>query len=69
MGRMGPVGLMALAPTPLRPGRPPICGFVAGCYDLQCGREGRTGTAMHFEIHQNVIDDLEARILTIRDSL
>ncbi len=24
---------------------------------------------MHFETHQNVIDDLEARILTIRDSL
>jgi len=24
---------------------------------------------MHFEAHQTVIDDLEARILTIRDSL
>ena len=24
---------------------------------------------MHFENHQSVIDDLEARILTIRDSL
>jgi len=24
---------------------------------------------MHYETHQNVIDDLEARILTIRDSL
>lgn len=26
-------------------------------------------TAMHFDAHQPVIDDLEARILTIRDSL
>ncbi len=25
--------------------------------------------AMHYDTHQNVIDDLEARILTIRDSL
>jgi len=25
--------------------------------------------AMHYENHQAVIDDLEARILTIRDSL
>lgn len=25
--------------------------------------------AMHYEAHQPVIDDLEARILTIRDSL
>jgi hypothetical protein len=24
---------------------------------------------MHFDSHQNIIDDLEARILTIRDSL
>lgn len=24
---------------------------------------------MHFDAHQGVIDDLEARILTIRDSL
>jgi len=24
---------------------------------------------MHYDAHQNVIDDLEARILTIRDSL
>jgi len=26
-------------------------------------------TAMHLEAHQNVISDLEARIVTIRDSL
>jgi hypothetical protein len=26
-------------------------------------------TTMHFDAHQPVIDDLEARILTIRDSL
>ncbi len=24
---------------------------------------------MHFDAHQSIIDDLEARILTIRDSL
>jgi hypothetical protein len=27
------------------------------------------GSPMHYETHQPVIDDLEARILTIRDSL
>lgn len=28
-----------------------------------------TGAAMHFDSHQNIIADLEARIVTIRDSL
>ena len=28
-----------------------------------------TMPAMHFDAHQPIIDDLEARILTIRDSL
>jgi hypothetical protein len=36
-------------------------------FALRTGEENRN--AMHFEIHQQVIDDLEARILTIRDSL
>ncbi len=26
-------------------------------------------TPMHFTAHQNIVDDLEARITTIRDSL
>lgn len=29
----------------------------------------RTETPMHYDAHQPVIDDLEARITTIRDSL
>ena len=29
----------------------------------------RLSWAMHFDAHQPIIDDLEARILTIRDSL
>ncbi len=32
-------------------------------------REGRYTHAMHYETHQGVFDDLEARIVTIRDSL
>jgi hypothetical protein len=31
--------------------------------------QARYHGAMHFDAHQPVIDDLEARILTIRDSL
>ncbi|MEO0513129.1 MAG: hypothetical protein AAF108_09575 [Planctomycetota bacterium] len=33
------------------------------------GATPAAGAVMHFENHQAVIDDLEARILTIRDSL
>jgi len=36
-----------------------------GCYHPVLTLEDR----MHFDAHQPVIDDLEARILTIRDSL
>ena len=32
-------------------------------------RPSDTMPTMHFEAHQPIIDDLEARILTIRDSL
>jgi hypothetical protein len=32
-------------------------------------QDRRSEAAMHYDAHQNVIDDLEARILTIRDSL
>jgi len=51
-----------------------IGGMVAGClFGRSGGRIGleslHTGAAMHFDAHQPVIDDLEARIVTIRDSL
>jgi uncharacterized protein involved in exopolysaccharide biosynthesis len=32
-------------------------------------RDGRTLTRMHYDSHQPVLNDLEARITTIRDSL
>jgi len=40
-----------------------------GPYARQKHDDPKDGSAMHFETHQPVIDDLEARILTIRDSL
>jgi len=47
---------------------------ISEIFPLGVGVGGRLGggpilTAMHYQTHQPVVDDLEARILTIRDSL
>ncbi len=46
-------------------------GVIQDAYDWVPNESGdqEERISMHFETHQSVIDDLEARILTIRDSL
>lgn len=52
--------------------RPPV-GFASGPHAYTRPRgvrnRPREGVVMHYDAHQPVIDGLEARIVTIRDSL
>jgi len=62
-GHRGSVDVAGRSPSGPQRGMPPATWNGSGC--ITTGYPPR----MHYDAHQPVIDDLEARILTIRDSL